>query len=165
MSRLAIVLVALGLSSGCTVERAEVRRPPRARAIVSAEDSANVRGTLLSFAAEFEAGDLVGLERLFDPRVVVYESGQATVGWADFRDEYLEPELAVLRERRLDLDDLEMRIVNGVAWVTFRHRLRAESAAGPVDIGGLGTAVLERRGGLWLITHLHLSASREDGVE
>lgn len=159
MTRAPLLLLAALMLAGCTVERAEIRRPPRARSAVSAEDSANVRGTLLTFAGEFERGALIGLERLFDPNVVVFESGRADRGWAAYRDHHLAPEIEALRDRSLELDDLGMRIVGGVAWVTFHYRLTAESAAGPVSARGVGTAVLERRGGLWLITHLHLSGS------
>lgn len=145
--------------TGCTVERAEVRRPPRSAPVVSAEDSANVRGLVLGLAAAVERGDLVAMERILDPRVVVFESGHANYGWTDFRDHHLAPELAALRDRRFDVDVRELTIAGDVAWVIFDYRLRAESQRGLVSARGLGTAVLDRRGGVWAITHLHLSSA------
>lgn len=157
--RSAVAWLALCAVAACTVERAEVRRPPRSAPAVSAEDSANVRGTVLRFAAAFESGDLVAIERILDPRVVVFEAGHANYGWADFRDNHLAPELAALRDRRFDLDVRDLHIAGDAAWVTFGYRMRAESERGPVSARGLGTAVLDRRGGVWAITHLHLSPS------
>ena len=157
MARVALCAAA----SACTVERAEVRRPPRSAPVVSAEDSANVRGTVLSFAEALEDGDLIAMERRVDPGVVVFESGRANYGWADFRDNHLAPELATLRDRRFDVDVRDLTISGDAAWVTFDYRLRAESERGPVSARGLGTAVLDRRGGVWAITHLHLSSAGE----
>lgn len=154
-----VPLVCAAAVAACTVERAEVRRPPRSRAVVSTEDSANVRGTVLTLGREFEAGDLAGLERLFDPDVVVFESGRVNRGWADYRDHHLAPELAALSERRLEFSNIEMRILGAMAWVTFGYRVSARAGTGPVGADGVGTAVLERAGGLWRITHLHLSAA------
>ncbi|MGH7546119.1 MAG: hypothetical protein ACREKI_08055, partial [Gemmatimonadota bacterium] len=92
MARVALCAVA----SACTVERAELRRPPRSAPVVSAEDSANVRGSVLSFAAAQERGDLVAMERILDPRVVVFEAGRVSDGWEEFRDRHLVPMLATL---------------------------------------------------------------------
>lgn len=161
MTSWAPALLSLVLFAGCTVERADVRRPPAARAVVSAEDSANVRGVLLTFTSQLVRGDVMGLERIFDPAAVVFESGRTARGWGDYRDRLLRPELEALHDRRFELEELGMRIVGSVAWVHFSYRRKRASEAGPVSETGFGTIVMERRGGLWLITHLHLTGTAE----
>jgi ketosteroid isomerase-like protein len=154
-----LVLAAL-LLSGCTIERAEPRRPPRSSAVVSAEDSANVRVALLNFTAAYERGDLSALERLFDPIVVVVEAGRVARNWTEYLERSLGPELIAWQERRFEIQSLDLHIASGMAWATFDYRIQALTDRGPVSRSGLGTAVLERRGGLWAITHLHLSPIR-----
>lgn len=154
------LLLALLVLTGCTIERAEPRRPPPSFVAVSAEDSANVRMTVLNLAAAYERGDLAALEQILEPGVVVFEGGRADRGWNEYLERHLGPELIAWQERRFDIDALDLHIASGMAWVTFEYGIQAVTERGPVSTGGLGTAVLEQRGGLWSITHLHLSSSR-----
>ncbi len=155
MTRISFLLAFAALAA-CTVERAELPRAPRTRPLVSAEDSADVRSTILTLAGDLARGDLVALERIFDPQLIVFEAGKESRGWPDYRAQ-LGPALDALRDRSFEVRNLEMHIAEGMASVTFRYRFSGTSDSGPVSETGWGTAVLERRGGVWRIIHLHRS--------
>lgn len=108
---------------------------------------------------EYVRGDLVALERIFDPNAVVVESGQTYRGWPDYRDRHLVPELAAFTKRSLRFEDLDLHIAGGTAWVTCRFQFEGEWKEGPLSASGVATFVLERAAGLWRITHLHTSTA------
>lgn len=160
MKAIAVLSLCASLWVACTIERAEVRRPPaRSPRVATAEDSANVRAVILTLAREVERGDLVALEGIFDPNVVVFESGRVNRGWADYRDHHLAPELAAFTERTLRFANLDLRISNGIASVACDFQFDGRSAEGPISVSGVATFLLERTAGVWRIVHLHTSTA------
>jgi hypothetical protein len=65
--------------------------------------------------------------------------------------------LAAYPGRRVDIWNIEMRIAGAMASVTFQYEITKEGEGPSFSEAGLGTAVLERRGGLWRIVHLQWS--------
>jgi ketosteroid isomerase-like protein len=155
-----VALLALGALGACTVERAEIRRPARSRPVATAEDSANVRGTVLAVASAVRTGDLDELERRVEPGLVVFADGHVHTGWTSVRDGWLRDAFAATRDRQLELGDLQLGIAGPTAFVTFRYRFRAAGPRGGLDAEGLGTAVLQRAAGAWRVVHAHLSRTR-----
>lgn len=105
----------------------------------------HVREVLARTAAAFERGDLAALDKIWadDPSVTVFESGHANYGWADYRDSQLAPEL---KDVRYALSDIRAKVSGATAWATFKYALSGDASARRVEVSGLGTAVLERRG-------------------
>jgi len=120
---------------------------------------------LARWARAVEARDFEDLDRVFAADAVVFVSGRATLGWPEFRDRHLRPELGQLENVRYTIADVGGKGGDEVAWLVFRFRLTATLNGRPVEGRGLGTAVLERGPDGWLIIHLHTSSPlRSDPV-
>lgn len=116
-----------------------------------------VQHVIADFAEHIQAGDLSAFDSLFPPRGLHILTDDATThGWAEYRDQYLKPELALYSGLRYAHTRVEPVVRGNVAWVAFRREL-SSSAAGAEPVQGRGTAVLEKRDGGWVIVHLHMS--------
>jgi len=127
------------------------------------DDAAAVRAVITAVAALSEAKDLAGLDTLYapDPWVRIIEGAGVNNGWTDYRDHHLKPELAEFENFRYRYFDIEPQVRGMVAWAAFRYELAVDSPRGHVEVEGRGTAILEKRGGRWLIAHLHTSGRRK----
>ncbi len=121
-----------------------------------------VREVLTREAAAVEKGDLAALDKIWanSEDVTVFESGHANYGWTDYRNSHLAPELKEFKNTKYAFSDLKVKASGSLAYATFKYTLSANIGTRHVDAGGLGTAVLEKRGGRWQIVHWHSSAPR-----
>ncbi len=121
-----------------------------------------VTDVLTREAAAVEKGDLAALDKIWanGEDVTVFESGHANYGWTDYRNSHLAPELKEFKNTKYSFSDLKVKVDGKTAWATFKYALAADLGARRIDSGGLGTAVLEKRGGDWRIVHWHSSAPR-----
>ena len=122
----------------------------------------HVRKVLLQSAAAFERNDMATMEKSWanDDSVTVFESGHANYGWADYRDHHLGPEMKEMKNAKYTLSDIRVKVSGNTAWATFKYAISADIGTRHIDSGGLGTAVLEKRGDDWRIVHWHSSAPR-----
>jgi ketosteroid isomerase-like protein len=122
----------------------------------------HIREVLTKTAAAFERGDLAALDKLWanDESVTVFESGHANYGWVDYRDHHLAPEIKEMKNVKYAVSDVRAKVSGTTAWATFKYALSADVGERRVEVAGLGTAVLERRGQEWRIVHWHTSAPR-----
>ena len=113
-------------------------------------------------AVAVEKGDLAALDKIWanSEDVTVFESGHANYGWTDYRNTHLAPELKEFKNTKYAFSDLKVKVDGKTAWATFKYSLAAEMGTRKIESGGLGTAVLEKREGLWRIVHWHSSAPR-----
>lgn len=133
---------------------------PRAQAQTG--DVKAMTDALMLEAAAVEKGDLPALDKLWanDDSVTVFESGHANYGWNDYRNNHLAPELKEFSNTKYSLSDLKVRVDGKTAWATFKYAISGDSNGKHFDGAGLGTAVLEKRGGRWQIVHWHSSSPR-----
>jgi len=133
---------------------------PAAAQIGSAD---TVAGVLTVFAALTQDKDVAGMDTLVahDAWVRIIEGAGVNQGWADYRDHHLVPELAEFENFRYRYFAIEPQVRGAVAWAPFQYDLAADTPRGHVEVEGRGTAVLERRGGRWVIVHLHTSGRRK----
>jgi len=126
------------------------------------DQSDSIRNVLMQSATAFERGDMAAMEKLWagDDSVIVFESGHANYGWADYRDHHLGPEMKEMKNAKYTLSDIRVKASGTTAWATFKYAISADIGTRHVDGGGLGTAVLEKRGDDWRIVHWHSSAPR-----
>ena len=122
----------------------------------------HIRKVLTQSAAAFERGDMAAMEKAWanDDSVTVFESGHANYGWADYRDHHLGPEMKEMKNAKYTLSDIRVKVSGNTAWATFKYAISADIGTRHIDSGGLGTAVLEKRGDNWRIVHWHSSAPR-----
>ena len=135
-------------------------------AAAQSHDERAVRDALLKSASSFEKSDLAEATKVWanDESLTVFESGHANYGWADYRDNHLGPEMREMENTKYAFSDIKIHLAGKTAWATFKYTISADvGEAGKtrhVNGGGLGTAVLEQRGGQWRIVHWHSSAPR-----
>lgn len=121
-----------------------------------------VTDVLTREAQAIEKGDLAALDKIWanSEDVTVFESGHANYGWTDYRNSHLAPELKEFKNTKYAFSDLKVKVDGKTAWATFKYALAAEMGTRKIESGGLGTAILEKRGGDWRIVHWHSSAPR-----
>jgi len=126
------------------------------------DDGSAVREALVENAAGFERNDIARVSKVWaqDESVTVFEGGHANYGWADYRDHHLVPEMAELKNTKYALGDIKIRVSGDSAWATFKYTVSADLKDKHVESAGLGTAILEKRAGRWLIVHWHSSSQR-----
>jgi ketosteroid isomerase-like protein len=148
-------LVAAILVAACTVERADVRtpsgEPPEA-------DTARIRRLVDVIAEAYQTGDLAGLDTIYHDSVSVFEAGRMERGWIAYRDGHLAREIEGLSERRLEFEDVEIRLAGSMALVTCSFRLTARRDGEQVTTSGIQTMVFRRFAGRWRLVHSHTSA-------
>jgi ketosteroid isomerase-like protein len=135
-------------------------------ATARADDEAAVRDALMKNALSFEKNDVAMAAQVWanDESLTVFENGRANLGWADFRDHHLVPEMSEMKNTKYSFADIKIHLAGKTAWATFKYTISADVADNGqtrhVDHGALGTAVFEERGGQWRIVHWHSSAPR-----
>lgn len=156
-TRIIIIMITLALAAGATLSF-------RTTATARTDDEAAVRLALTQSATGFERGDLAMLNGVYanDESVTIFESGHANYGWTDYRDHHLVPEMKEFKNTKYTLSDIKVKIAANTAWATYKYALTGDVKERHIDVNGLGTAVLEKRGGNWLIVHSHTSAPRRN---
>jgi hypothetical protein len=94
-----------------------------------------------------------GAEALFRPRGHILTDNATTHGFAEYRDQFLKPELARFKAGYAHTA-VEATVRGDPAYVAFR---RVFGKAGGTQTEGRGTAVLEKIDGKWLIVHLQMA--------
>jgi ketosteroid isomerase-like protein len=119
-----------------------------------------VANTIEALFRAAEAGDLTSLDSLYaGPQLTVIESTGINRGWADFRDNHLAPEIKQIKNFRYRPFEIEPHVSGSLAWAIFRYYLKGDLDGRSLDLIGRGTAVLEKKGGRWVVRHTH-TASR-----
>lgn len=126
------------------------------------KDENLVRGVLDENTAAFVRNDIAALDRIWanDEAVTVFENGYANYGWSDYRNNHLAPEMKEFTNLKYAIVEPKIKVSDKAAWATFKYTISGDSNGRHFDSGGLGTAVLEKRKGKWLIVHWHTSAPR-----
>lgn len=125
-------------------------------------DEKLVREVLTQNMTAFANNDLATLDKIWanDEAVTVFENGHANYGWLDYRNNHLAPEMKEMKNVKYASTDLKLKLVDKMAWATFKYTIAGDSGGKHFDSGGLGTAILEKRDGNWRIVHWHSSAPR-----
>jgi len=122
--------------------------------------STAVRELVTTFEAALQAKDLIKIERLVSPGILVFENGYRNDGWPDFRDHHLIPEF---RESTGSYTSSIVKIdVSGdMAWAYSRmYRAHRNNREQP-DVWTV--YVLRRESGKWNIVVLNWSVRRVNG--
>jgi len=119
--------------------------------------NAAVQKQLVASARAFEQHDLARLAETFvnDESLTIFEGGEVNRGWRDYRDDHIKPEMAEILTVRYRLSAIESHVDGNTAWAIFRYHIVGSTAKRHFDSSGIGTAILERRGGSWRIVHWH----------
>lgn len=131
------------------------------------KDEMQVREVLTQNTTAFAQNDMPTLDKIWanDEAVTVFENGYANYGWRDYRNNHLGPEMKEITNTKYSSSDLKVKISGKTAWATFKYAISGDSAGRHFDSGGLGTAILEKRSGKWMIVHWHTSAPRRQATQ
>ena len=132
--------------------------------IAASTPVAPVAAVVEAYQAAMEARSVEKLALVFDPDLIVLEATHKNVGWADYRDNHIGPEMREWSGFKV----LESRITDsvvdgGLAFVVVESQYRiATPKAHPVTIAAAETLVLKLSGGRWRIRHHHNSGKKVD---
>ena len=131
-------------------------------ASAQSKDEKLVREVLTQNTTAFAQNDLPTLDKIWahDEAVTVFENGHANYGWLDYRNNHIGPEMKEITNTKYASSDVKVKIAGKTAWATFKYTISGDSEGKHFDSGGLGTAILEKRSGHWVIVHWHSSAPR-----
>lgn len=158
-STLSFCLVALVFTIGMVAINA-------ASVLAAENEEAAVRDVLLRSASSFAKNDIAEATKVWanDESLTIFESGHANYGWVDYRDHHLVPEMGEMKNTKYEFGDIKIHLAGNTAWATLKYTISADvlenGKTRHVDGGGLGTAILEKRGDAWRIVHWHSSAPR-----
>lgn len=126
--------------------------------------AAGIEKWLKSYDAALNSKDLDRLASFYDPTVTIFEGGSTNIGWADYRDNHLGPELEEMGALEFSHSNVSARLLGSdgrAAYVTAEYRLKTRMGDRDIDGQGLETLVLIKDDhGAWKIRHSHTSSRR-----
>ena len=124
------------------------------------DGEAEVRAFVTRLDAAISSKDLDKIAVFYDKDVTIYEGDGVNVGWADYRDNHLGPELKELQDLRFEHVGARVRLLGDgrAAVVSAEYVLKARTSEREVSGKGLDTLVLAKGdNGAWTIRHEHMS--------
>ena len=119
----------------------------------SAADQAQVTETIRSFFAAATADDLDKLHAVITPDFYAFEAGGRISGGALM--EMLKAAHAAGKVYVWTVNEPEVHISGGIAWITYINRGSIKDASGTKDVTWLESAVLQKEKGIWRIEFFH----------
>lgn len=122
-------------------------------------DENAVRDVLIAYHVALTSGDIKEVELLVvtDQRFLMVEGKHTNLGWADYRDNHLTPELADLTKVDLTLDIREILVDGDLAFASFTYAITPKGDPEKNYGSARATAILVRENGAWLIRLMHTS--------
>jgi ketosteroid isomerase-like protein len=110
-----------------------------------------------SYDAAFVAKDLDKLAAMYTPESTVFEGGGTNIGWKDYRDNHIGPEMKSFEGLAFSHSHIVPHLIGKTdAYVTAEYAIKTNASSG----GGLATYTLTKASGAWKIRHTHTSAKR-----
>ncbi|MCU6435068.1 nuclear transport factor 2 family protein [Undibacterium sp. Jales W-56] len=116
--------------------------------------------TLAAFYAALATGDQAKASELLAPDVTVYESGYVERSRADYAGHHLPEDIAFAKTSTRKVLQHSERIDGSLAVIWEETETRATIKDKEVRILGTETALLQKSGDAWLITHVHWSSRK-----
>ncbi|MCH8862010.1 MAG: nuclear transport factor 2 family protein [Proteobacteria bacterium] len=118
-----------------------------------------VRDVLVAYHVALTSGDIREVEPFVvtDQRFTMVEGKHTNLGWADYRDNHLTPELAGLQKVDLTLDIREILVDGDLAFASFTYDITPKGDPEKNYGSARATAILVRENGAWLIRLMHTS--------
>ena len=118
---------------------------------------------LRDYRAAMEARSIEKLAAVFDADLFLFEGTHKNVGWADYRDNHIGPEMKEWSAFEvLDARVVDALLGDDLTYVATESVYRIVSQGKTVDIAAAESFVLVRRGAAWKIRHLHYSGKKID---
>lgn len=121
----------------------------------------DVAKVLERYRAAFAARSTDKLAEVVDPELLVLEGTTKNVGWPDYRDNHIGPEMKEWES--LTYSDpvvVDSEVAGDSAWAVTQATVTIVSGGKPMTIDASETLILRRREGEWRIRHIHWSGRR-----
>lgn len=116
--------------------------------------------TLAAFYAALAAGDQAKATELLAPDVTIYESGYVERTRAEYAGHHLPEDIAFAKTSVRTVLQHSQQIDGKLAMIWEETATTARIKGKAVKILGTETALLQKSGDTWLITHLHWSSRK-----
>lgn len=118
---------------------------------------------LADYRAAMESRSVEKLAAVMDPELLVLEGVHKNVGWADYRDNHIGPEMGEWKEFKVaDPKVLEVALDGAMAYAVQEATYSLVMADKTVVLAGAETFVLRKGEAGWKIKHLHFSAKKKE---
>jgi hypothetical protein len=117
-------------------------------------------GTLSTFHAALARGDKTGALELLAPQVAIYESGYVEASREEYANHHLGGDIAFAKTSTRKVLRHSEKLEGNTAIIWEETETTGTSGGKPVRSFGTETAVLEKVGGRWMITHVHWSSRK-----
>ncbi len=126
------------------------------------KNQSDVAKTLRAYALALQISDLPGVESHVakeGTEFTIFEGKGANIGWADYRDNHLAPELnnPDFKITQYEFAKITDTVSGDWASATFAINMSYTYKGEAKNSNSRGTAVLKQENGKWVITHLHTS--------
>ena len=133
--------------------------------VFGSDQSAAVTETLKKYAAAVQSKSVAEVEKyvVTTDAFTIFEGSHTNLGWADYRDNHLGPELKEFNSIQYQYRDIKSHAENGIGFATFKYHIAVSMESRDIEVDGLGTAILVNTGQGWKIQHMHTSqVTRKD---
>lgn len=126
----------------------------------AAPSAVDANGALSAFHAALARGDKAGaLERLA-PKVAIYESGYVEASREEYAHHHLGGDIAFAKTSTRKVLRHSEKMEGNTVIIWEETETTGTSGGKPIHSFGTETAVLEKTGDRWLITHVHWSSRK-----
>lgn len=122
--------------------------------------AADAKEALASFHAALVAGDKPKALELLAPDVTIYESGHVERSRNEYASHHLDGDIAFAKTTTRKVLRHSERIEGNAAFVWEETETTGASGGKDVHVFGTETAMLEKKGNSWTITHVHWSSRK-----
>jgi ketosteroid isomerase-like protein len=123
-------------------------------------DDQDIAAAIEAVFSATQRADFAALDSLYArDGLTIIEGAGIDRGWSEYRDHHLKPELESFKGFVYRPHEIEPHVTGMFGWAIFRYDLKIELEGRTVDNVGRGTAILEKRGGRWVVRHMQ-TASR-----
>lgn len=156
LALLGIATTIVALSSPAATH--EPKTLPAAASRLAVTLPAEIDKTLRDYRTAMEARSLERLASTMDADLVVLEGTHTNVGWVDYRDNHIGPEMKEWQDFVTQTATVVDAIVAGdVAYAATESTYRIVTAGKPIVLDATETFVLRKGRSGWRIRHIHIS--------
>ncbi|HEY8209115.1 MAG TPA: nuclear transport factor 2 family protein [Myxococcaceae bacterium] len=120
-----------------------------------------IQSVLDEYRGAMEARSVERLSKVVAPELVVVEGTGINVGWPDYRDHHIGPELQEMRSfRYLELRVIDAAVSGGSAHVVVQERLEIVEEKETVVLAAVESFVLRKTAQGWRLRLIHFSGKR-----
>ncbi|MES2320881.1 MAG: nuclear transport factor 2 family protein [Pseudomonadota bacterium] len=120
----------------------------------------DANGALSAFHAALARGDKTGALELLAPTVAIYESGYVEASREEYAHHHLGGDIAFAKTSTRKVLRHSEKMEGNTAIIWEETETTGSSGGKPVHFFGTETAVLEKTGDRWMITHVHWSSRK-----